>query len=678
MTEIPGGGIPGSAGGLGRPEDQPGPRRESNTEIVRRYNEASIDRLPVGAERIISTLMSAEVREGGDVTELRKAVDNALAYREGLTFGVKGAAYEFEPKNPRDRIKIATIEKKFATTEDSLNRPGTATPYINAALEDALDGRIQRAQEYHDDPTAWQTNIRMRIAQQNEIYKQAGRVDLVLGDDRVTQTVEEETQKIQREYDAIPKLIELRGLADTRNVLDEVFQLRQRTCENPELAKEVGGQYYCPTPDGMHWVTLFQGETTADYGKGVADAFEEIVKMGLHPDVVARLGMEPIPVEVRQQVKQEIYARGFVNAVAFGTWMNDVLKRTEGRMDEAWQAWRLALSWEVIDTLGVTTEKVNIKDPISKETKIKEKYVFATPPIGNALFTFINHLKEKRKLEYGLYTDGTRFSTEKFVGHSGLPMSIDHIPNLCSDYLHKASIEFNAKGLSPEVRQNLLRNLPTQGMVDYEEDYGKLRKSLEDLAKDPNKKVKISLWDIWLYGRVGLADPKFPWFQTDQPSADDPADELEPGSFGFWLLTRSRSAGILESIKSQPSLRDVAAPDFFSKIVRNWTKVLGPVKEDMKPEDNPRVWWVAGLIHLHQTNLERPGIKPNPKIDEESKYHWSQKNEGLSISAKGMEDKGVAVNDIFYNAVLCGFLRPKDVDWIKNKLDIKTVGPMLS
>lgn len=662
MAELPGGGTPGGVGGLGRPENPLSPRPENSAENIRRYNEASIDRLPVGAERIIGALMSTEVGEAGDVTEIRKAVDTALAYREGLTLGVSGSAYEFEPKNSRDRIKIAHLEKKFVTIEDSMSRPGTAAPYINAALEDALDGRIQRAEEYHKDPATWQADLRMRLSRQNEIYIQAGRKDLAISDEAVTQIVTTESKKAQNEFEAIPKLIELRSLADTRNILEEVFVLRQRTCENPELAKEVGGQYYCPTPDGPHWVTLFQGESTQDYGKGVADAFEEIVKIGLHPDVVARLGMEPIPAEVRQQVKTEIYARGFVNAIAFGTWANRILQRTRGRMDEVWQAWRLALSWEVIDALGLTTE-VDAKDP-----QHREKYVLATPPFGNALFTWINHMKEKRRLEFGLYTDGkTRFSIEKHVGHSGLPISIDHIPNLCPDYLHKALIEFDARGLDPEIRQNLLRYLPTQGMVDYNEDYVKLRKNLEDLARDPNRKVKISLWDIWLYGRVGLADPKFPWFQTDQPSAEDTASELEPGSFGFWLLTRSRSAGILESIRSLPSLRDISAPDYFSKIVRNWAKVLGPVKEDMKPEDNPRAWWVMGLVLYHTSGILNKGnIQRNSNQD----FRDLSLGEAIDMHRRGAPtgEKAMTVGDFVGRALECGFLRPKDADFMQKQL----------
>jgi hypothetical protein len=688
MAELPSGVGPNDPlGGMGGGEGAPKyPNPENQAETIRRYNEVSIDRLPVGAERIISLLQSTEIGEDGDVTSLRKAIDVALAYREGLTLGPSGRAYEFEPHdttNKSNKLIIANLERMFTTVEGSINRPGTATPYINAALENALDGRIQRAQEYHNDPVTWQTTIRMRLEQQNQGLMGVGKKKKVLDDEKIQQIVSEASNRAEREFAAIPALVELRSYADTRAVFDQVFFIRERTCEDPGAAGKVGSaEIYCPTPDSPHWATLFGGEVTAEYGKKTAEIFEEIIKIGLPQDqaFMQRVGIEPLPTELRTLVRPDVYANGFTNAETFATWLDHLLKKADGRMDVVWQAWKLALSLEVVDTLGVTTvenKSDNRVAPNGDRLPNRHKYVLATPPLGNSLFTFINHLKIKRRLELGLYTDGSRASTEKFISHSGLPVSIEHIPDLCSDYLHQAEIELDLRGLNGAgiVLQDFLNRLPQAGMIDFDDKrHEKLRSKLIAMRDNPegDRRVKISLWDLWLYGKISFADPKFPWFQTDQPSADSTPGELEPGSFGFWLLTRSRSFSILEDIRSQPAIKDLSSPDFFVKRLRNWTKVLGNIDAEKNPQDNPRMWWTMGLLEYHLGGLLNHGAV---KRDSNEDFRDRSVGESMDRSREGGTggEKSVTIGDFLSRATECGFLRQADANFIANYLQFKLI-----
>jgi len=686
MAEDLTGGI-GSLGSLGGGERGPigggplRPEQDRGHEDFRRRQEA-VDRLPFGAEHLINSLLSAEVGEAGDVTELKKAIDTALAYREGLTFGVSGAVYEFDPANPRDRLKVANLQRMFTTVEGSISRSGTAVTYINAAIENALDGRILRAQEHHDGSEGWNASERRRLESQNEAYRRAKREDLVLSPEQIASTIGDEAKRMVNEYEAIPRLVELKSDADSRAVLDQAFVIRMRTCEDPGLASKVGSsEIYCPTPDSPHWAAIFGGEVTDDYGKGVANVFEEMVKMALPNEVISRLGMESIPTSVRSQVKENVYAKGFESAIGFGTWLNHLLEKANGRMDMVWGAWKLALTLEVIDTLGQTIDETK-----NREGEKNNKFVLAAPPLGNALMTFLNHLREKRMVEYGLKADGKRFSTEKFVGHAGLPMSIDHIPDLCSDYLHESTVKFDKRGLVSmgSVARNLseTKNLPRVGDVDYDKKYDKLREDLNKVINGGGSETfEISLWDLWLYGRTSFADPNFPWYQTDQPDADATPGELSLGSFGMWLLTRSRASKVLDDIKSQPSLQDLGAPGFFAERLRNWTKVLGPLKDSVKPEDNPRAWWVMGVINLHLGSRRLGGIKLKSGIIEENpelEYSWTAKGQDISPEAPGKAERSVSLGDVFESALRCGFLRKVDVDFINKKLGMQVLPRVLS
>ena len=116
-------------------------------------------------------------------------------------------------------------------------------------------------------------------------------------------------------------------------------------------------------------------------------------------------------------------------------------------------------------------------------------------------------------------------------------------------------------------------------------------------------------------------------------------------------------------------------PDFFTIRARNWGKVFGAVKnikpdEDgyLKPEDNPRAWWVMGIIRYHQTGRD---IKaPITNNDPERDYRTTQRSESVVEKKPAVETRDPVTGDIFHNAFICGFLREEDINWIKQQLGI--------
>jgi hypothetical protein len=137
------------------------------------------------------------------------------------------------------------------------------------------------------------------------------------------------------------------------------------------------------------------------------------------------------------------------------------------------------------------------------------------------------------------------------------------------------------------------------------------------------------------------------------------------GAFGFWLLTRARAFSVLTDIKSRYSLREIADPDFFAQRVRNWTKVLGPIK-DLKPEENPRNKWLAALLYYHYG-----GPSSNYKLIRESSEYDIRTflpSEKVELREAGMGNKAPTAKDIVLHALNTGFLRQSDANWLQENL----------
>lgn len=625
--------------GPGGPEGSPQIPRETR-EYYERFGV-----LPVGGPDIIEDLQSVEIGEEGDISELEDVVNRALAYREGLTIGFTGEAYRFDPKETTasNRQKIALLENLFYTIEGATARP-LGAGYVDIAIDEAVDGRIRKAQAWRRDPEKFQRRLERRLE--------------TLDAETRIRRIAQELDRVGKEYLATPKLLELKNHIHARRIFDTAFTHRMQTCEDPVRAAKLGIEFATVTPDGSHWIGIFRGEQETEFGQAVNGVFEEMVKFALPDDVIRRLKMTPIPQEIRSQVPQHIYAKGFENATMFATWLNHLLTKSGGRMDVVWNAWKLALTLEVPDRLG--------------ETREKGKWILAAPPIGNALMTFLAHLEKKRTIEYGLgAANAERIQIEKFVSHSGLPMSLDKIPNLCEDYLNYSEIEFDRTNLNT-MRAPLLNMaslLPRRGDSDYNQKYEKLREGIQNWLRGKSDKVTVSLWDLWLYGRLSFASRNFPWFLTDQLNSAASPGELPPGSFGNWYLTRYRANGtdrsVLADIRSRPPLQDLGDPDYFASRLRNWTKVLGTTKPDVRPEDNPRAWWLAGILEYHfgKAGKNAPIVREEPFRD----YRTLTANQEVERRSEALAGT-VGTGDILHNAKVTGFIREVDEVWIKKKL----------
>ena len=655
------------------------PERGPIPEEVRIFGER-IGIYPMEGRDLVELINEAEVGKDGDVGEIASVIRQALALKEGLVFGPEGEnVYDLT-----DPAELVYLHNLFTTVESSTVRPNVF--YLDAAIKEALGRRVREAERWHRDKEGWEKKLQRGL---NKLRMRENQ--RLLSEEEIANEIEKERRVMENTYKAVPKLLELQNQVDARGVVDHAFIQRMGTCEDPGSAGNLlrADRRYQPptTPDKGHWAAFFQGEKEGEFGYEVNRVFWETVKFGLDDRVIARLGLKPIPPEIRRNVPTSIYVYGFGSIPAFRDWLSRLLKSANNRMDIVWNAWKLACTWEITSELGIKTTK-------------EGKYKVAIPPIGNALLTWTAHTEEQRAAEFGLTKDNKRVEGQigKYVTHSGLPMSLGKFPPLCQSFLHESKPRLSREDLEKlpkDVLVNLRKRLPSPGNPDYKEydrgeryNHRKLKQELEEVLRgevDPEtgkpKKLEISLWDLGLYGGLSFADKKFPWFLTEEPEPGVAPGELTAGSFGGWLLKRSRcfsigpegSTGVLKDIRSRPDVRDLADPDFFGKRVRVWDKVLGAVKnvppnhEDyLPPEKNPRAWWVTGLIWYHTGG--RSTKSPITEREPFREYRTVARPHEISRRGEAAEAREPTFGDMFRHALNCGFLRKEDVAWIQQKL----------
>lgn len=438
----------------------------------------------------------------------------------------------------------------------------------------------------------------------------------------------------ENEKKEIEGLVDLQNQFIARSLIDNAFRQRMQTVQVSELATELVGRApdgsISIKPDKGHWKAVLD----SPFGEKVDKVLRKIVEMADKNKLPKDILDESSGGGKKGGIKDNIYAEGFKDSDIFKGWMEELLKSADGRMDVAWFAWRLALIWEIPATVGFSNHN--------------NKFQIADAPIGNDLFTWTAHLDAKRKSEFGLKPNGDREGYEKNPTHTGYPISLGHIcpvgsKQLCESYLHESMVDVAIKG----------------------------------------KKGKASLWDLW---DKGLPLGKLPWDATELQQEGLETEELGVGSFGFWLLKRSRAGKVLEDIRSRPSLRDISDPDFFAKRVRVWKKVLplnalyseddkekfyndGEMEGEIKPEYNPRAWWLAGII-LHSHNVKTTEI-PLARENYDKVYRTYVYNERWGTDMAGsVNSKKTNISEVFNHAYQCGFLRKIDIDWLSVKLNI--------
>lgn len=633
---------------------------------------------PMEGKDLVELITEAEVGEGGDVSEIADVLRQAFAFREGLVFGPEGENI-YDLKDPAELVYLHNL---FTTVEGSTARPNVF--YLDAAIKEALGRRVREAERWHRNEERWEKRLRRRFEKLTSLSRE-----------KINGAIEQERLVMKNTYEAVPKLLELQNHGEARGVVDQAFIQRMGTCEDPGSASGLlnhDRRYQPPvTPDKGHWSAFFQGEKEGEFGYEVNKVFWEIVKFGLKDETMERLGLEPIPPEIRKErVRSSIYADGFDSIPAFHDWLSHLLVTANKRMDIVWSAWKLAMTWEITSELGITVDEE------------KREYKVAIPPIGNALLTWTAHTEEKRATEFGLTIDKERLEDQvgKYVAHSGLPMSLGKFPPLCRSFLHNSQVKLKKTDLPDWVWENLKNRLPKPGdptrNSDYEDDdrgerynHRILRQGLDpETGKPKEDKIKISLWDLGLYGGLSFAhreikegrDIKFPWFSTEEIEPDETPGELTAGSFSGWLLKRSRClgerGGVLNDIRLRPDIRDLADPDFFASRVRTWDKVLGAVKDVpsshknyLPPEKNPRAWWVASLIWYHVSGTKtKSRLTTNEPLRD---YRTLSRQQELSRKGEAAEAKMPTIGDVFRHARICGFLKKEDIDWIISNLSIR-------
>jgi hypothetical protein len=688
----------------GPPTDGEGPPIEDVVDTDRKDKEREMGEragiYPMEGSDIIELLTEVEIGEKGNIKELELATKEALAYKEGLKFGFNEGAY-FDGEE--DKLSsIIYLQNMFTSVEGATDRPRSS--YIEPALEEAIGRRVRESMRYESSPEGWKIKQERKFGKINRTL--IARKEKPWKEEEIAFQIEPQKIQLERSKEARPALRRLENHIEARKIIDAAFIQRMNTCEDPQGSTEIAKRYgIAVSPDKGHWKTFFQeGEDKElEWGKKVNDVFWRIVAFGLPDNIIKDTDFKEILSGARKDVKRDIYSTGFEQTKQFASWMKYLLEGADGDMDAVWAAWRVALLWEVPNELGLNIETGEDKHG----KKFKKKWRIPFPPIGSALHSFSAHVEAKRALEFGLKPDGLLDKTraDRFVSHSGLPMSLGKFPSLCRSFLHESECKFSSKEIIKRKEQmaKLINNLPKDvsdpyysnmheaDIKHYVSRYEDMKKKIGDIfAKAKTKdgrdelmekdiEVDISLWELGLFAGIGFNSKDFPWMKIEESLEGEEAGEIAPGGFGSWLLKRSRAWSIIKDIRSRPSLSDIANPDYFNdeNRTRNWSKVLGPLIIDssksgyVSPVDNPRAWWVAGIIWYH---IAGTGTScPITKIEQFRDHRTVSRAEEIKQKRESAEARGPVLGDIFRHAINSGFLRKADIEWIMDKknLDIK-------
>ena len=618
--------------------------------------------LPVRGRNLIEKLRAVEIGEYGGVGEIISAVERTRAYLEGLPSD-KAVFLDFDPSKLDDsftRQKVAFLRDLFLTTEGSSRRPDA--PYVSVEEQALIDRLMIRL----SDAFIWRNDEETFVTELKDLIRRQG-----LSGEQINDAVEEEERFLARAYLAAEKILALSNYVEARESIDGAFRQRMATCENPEQASKLGGEIRAISPDGPTWETLFKTERLTDYGKKVDELWLEILKFGLSSTTCQRLGLDPVPDNIRAKVckghERGVFADGFKDTESFAYFLKYLLEKSEGRLDVVWGAWRLFLLWEVPSDMGVYIDD-------------KGKYVISAPPISNSLLIITANLDEVRRREFGVDSAGNRTQVEKFVNKSGLPITIGKIPDLCHGFLRETKISFgkdHLAGQSPfkeKLKQVLERVRDKSANAEDYEEVDDLSERVGDFLEGKSESVSVSLWDLRLYGGWSFSDPSFPWVMTDQTiSQESESGEVPSGAFGAWLLKRSRSFGLLSNKEGSgvldiPRLDSLADQGFYLGSLRNWSKVLGSVKEKDLPEKNPRAWLLLVWLIYY-----KPGLPTDLSPIEKEKY-WAagfrSPRNVTWIKAEAYVERGVSLGQILSQAIATGWIRREDANWIQSKLGV--------
>lgn len=384
--------------------------QEQRLREQRELSETKLRYYPMEGEDLIEQISEAEIGE------LPTALQEALAFREGLIFGPDF----YNLNDPEQRIFLMNL---FTTAESATDRPSEF--YLEAAMNE-------------------------KCAKEVRIVKRTAR--------REKRPQNEEEERI------VSLLTGYINWSKARKLVDGAFLQRMGTCHKDEAAAgllERDANYRPPTsPDKGHWQAFF-GITSEvepgiqtpqrEFGERVDQVLRAIVAAGNTDEELTRINFSitltdgrivyladkkivarspdgrVTTVLDRGKIPHTIYATGFTSSENFRDWLSYLLEVADGRMDVVWAAWRLSLIFELPSQFGHRIDK-------------KDKHEIGLPPIVNDLFSWTAHLEEKREAEWGLDAKGTRVRTTKYITHTGYPVSLGKFGNVCQSYLHETKV----------------------------------------------------------------------------------------------------------------------------------------------------------------------------------------------------------------------------------------------
>lgn len=94
--------------------------------------------------------------------------------------------------------------------------------------------------------------------------------------------------------------------------------------------------------------------------------------------------------------------------------------------------------------------------------------------------------------------------------------------------------------------------------------------------------------------------------------------------------------------------------------------MLGSIKDDDPPEKNVRAWLLLGWL-----NYYRPGlISDFSPIEREKPYAAGTRSPRnvVFLNSEAYDSRQITLGAILNQAIAVGWIRPKDANWIQNKL----------
>lgn len=375
---------------------------------------------PVAEKDLIEDMREAE----SDPEKLRDALDEALAYTEGLEFGTRF----YDPEDEHDRTYLYN---EMMTVEGATEVPQAI--YLNSGVAEILGGAVRE--------------VKRRAAKE-------GRREL---------TESEGSEKQQ--------FMALENYRMAREAISIAFRQRMLTVGSAEDAGDLavgkipfGSREIVSAPDKTHWRTYFHGKR----GETINNVLNKMVDAGAPAAELAEIDRTPIP-----GIPANIYAMGFNDQKVDGRqvkgtalyrdWLKVMLKEAGGRMDIVWSAWQLFLTWELPGSMATTIKTT----PGEKGKPDVETIAIGDPVVVSDLDTWALNTNTKRFVEFtGGRIDGTR-RNERYMTHSGYPNSIDFDSvegdaragkggGLCGNFLEHSKVKVR-DGSGKETEKTLMQ-----------------------------------------------------------------------------------------------------------------------------------------------------------------------------------------------------------------------------